>query len=51
MAREGAEAFHAALDTVPDEGPVVERIRLALRAHLASSRELDDLSVIVWHAQ
>src|SRR5579862_6188813 len=34
VAREGAEAFHAALDTVPDEGPVLERIRAALRAHL-----------------
>ena len=31
---EGAAAFHAALDTVPDEGPVVDRIRAALRAHL-----------------
>ena len=34
VAREGAAAFHAALDSVPDEGPVVERIRAALRAHL-----------------
>src|ERR1700746_899109 len=34
VAREGAEAFHAALDSVPDEGPVVERIRAALRAPL-----------------
>src|SRR5438128_757082 len=30
VAREGAAAFHAALDTVPDEGPVVERIRDAV---------------------
>ena len=30
----GAEAFHAALDAVPEEGPVVERIRAALRGHL-----------------
>ena len=29
VAREGSAAFHAALDTVPDEGPVVERIRAA----------------------
>ena len=34
VAREGAEAFHTALDTVPEDGPVVERIRKALRAHL-----------------
>jgi len=32
--REGAEAFHAALDAVPDGLSAVERIRLALRAHL-----------------
>src|SRR6476646_1197360 len=29
VAREGSDAFHAALDSVPDEGPVVERIRAA----------------------
>jgi TetR/AcrR family transcriptional regulator, cholesterol catabolism regulator len=34
VAREGAAAFHAGLDGVPEEGPVVERIRDALRAHL-----------------
>jgi len=32
--REGAAAFHAGLDAVPDGVPAVERIRLALRAHL-----------------
>ena len=32
--REGAEAFHAALDEIPDDVKVTERIRLALRAHL-----------------
>jgi TetR/AcrR family transcriptional regulator, cholesterol catabolism regulator len=32
--REGAEAFHAALDEVPDDLPAGDRIRLALRAHL-----------------
>jgi AcrR family transcriptional regulator len=32
--REGAEAFHRALDELPENVPVVERIRLALRAHL-----------------
>src|SRR6476469_1741999 len=35
VAWEGAEAFHAALDSVPAEAPAAERIRLALRAHLA----------------
>jgi AcrR family transcriptional regulator len=32
--REGAAAFHAALDAVPEDVPAIERIRLALRAHL-----------------
>lgn len=32
--REGAEAFHAALDEIPDDLKVTDRIRLALRAHL-----------------
>jgi TetR/AcrR family transcriptional regulator, cholesterol catabolism regulator len=32
--REGAEAFHAALDEIPEDRKVTERIRLALRAHL-----------------
>src|ERR1043166_9699632 len=35
VAWEGAEAFHAALDGVPAAAPPAERIRLALRAHLA----------------
>jgi AcrR family transcriptional regulator len=35
VAREGADAFHAALDAVPERAPAVEKIRLALRAHLA----------------
>ena len=32
--REGADAFHAGLDGVPDELRPTEKIRLALRAHL-----------------
>ncbi len=32
--REGAAAFHAALDAVPEDVPAIERIRLALRGHL-----------------
>jgi AcrR family transcriptional regulator len=34
VARDGAAAFHAALDTIPDDRPAPEKIRLALRAHL-----------------
>ena len=48
VAREGAEAFHAALDEVPEEGPVVERIRAALRGHLrVVSRQLDIATVFI----
>ncbi len=35
VTREGAAAFHAALDGVPDDAEPLERVRLALRAHLA----------------
>jgi AcrR family transcriptional regulator len=34
VARDGAAAFHAALDQVPEELRATEKIRLALRAHL-----------------
>jgi TetR/AcrR family transcriptional regulator, cholesterol catabolism regulator len=34
VAHDGAIAFHSALDTVPEELPAAEKIRLALRAHL-----------------
>src|ERR1700746_60815 len=48
VAREGSAAFHDALDSVPDEGPVVERIRAALRAHLrVVSEQLDVATVFV----
>jgi AcrR family transcriptional regulator len=46
VAREGAVAFHAALDAVPDEGPVVERIRAALRAHLRVVAEQLDVATV-----
>ncbi len=47
VAREGAAAFHGALDGVP-EGPAAERIRLALRAHLAVvGGQLDVATVFV----
>ena len=46
VAWEGAEAFHAALDGVPADAPATERIRLALRAHLAVvSGQLDIATV------
>jgi AcrR family transcriptional regulator len=35
VTREGAAAFHAALDGVPEDAEPLERVRLALRAHLA----------------
>jgi AcrR family transcriptional regulator len=46
VAREGGAAFHAALDAVPDEGPVVERIRAALRAHLRVVAEQLDVATV-----
>src|SRR6058998_2833156 len=48
VARDGAEAFHAALDGVPDTLRPVERIREALRAHLrVVSEQLDIATVFV----
>jgi TetR/AcrR family transcriptional regulator, cholesterol catabolism regulator len=46
VAREGAEAFEAALDAVPDDLPAVERIRLALRAHLRVVAEQLDVATV-----
>jgi AcrR family transcriptional regulator len=46
VAREGAEAFHVALDSVPDEGPIVDRIRAALRAHLRVVAEQLDIATV-----
>jgi TetR/AcrR family transcriptional regulator, cholesterol catabolism regulator len=46
--REGAEAFHAGLDAIPDELSVVEKIRLALRSHLrVVGDQLDVATVFV----
>src|SRR5512133_932503 len=45
VAWEGAESFHAGLDTVP-AGPATERIRLALRAHLAVVAEQLDVATV-----
>src|SRR5437870_8239568 len=48
LARDGAAAFHAALDGIDERLPVVERIRLALRAHLrVVSDQLDVATVFV----
>src|SRR5881227_2813380 len=46
VAREGAAAFHVALDEVADDGPVVERIRAALRAHLRVVAEQLDIATV-----
>src|SRR4051794_35860210 len=46
VAREGAAAFHEALDEVSDEGPVVERIRAALRGHLHVVSEQLDVATV-----
>ena len=45
---EGARAFHAGLDAIPDGLPVTEKIRLALRSHLrVVSAQLDVATVFV----
>ena len=46
VAREGAAAFHAALDAVPEEAPAVERIRAGLRAHLRVVAEQLDVATV-----
>jgi TetR/AcrR family transcriptional regulator, cholesterol catabolism regulator len=46
VAWDGAEAFHAALDGVPVAVPAAERIRLALRAHLAVVGEQLDIATV-----
>ena len=44
--REGADAFHAGLDGVPEDAPAPERIRLALRAHLRVVAEQLDVATV-----
>jgi AcrR family transcriptional regulator len=44
--REGAEAFHSALDAIPEDLKVTERIRLALRAHLRVVVEQLDVATV-----
>src|SRR5256884_5729171 len=51
VARDGAAAFHAALDAVPDGVPANERIRLALRAHprvVAEPLEIATVFIRAW---
>jgi TetR/AcrR family transcriptional regulator, cholesterol catabolism regulator len=44
--REGADAFHGALDAIPDELPATEKIRLALRGHLRVVAEQLDVATV-----
>src|SRR5919206_2898902 len=44
--REGARAFHAALDAIPEQLPATEKIRLALRAHLRVVAEQLDVATV-----
>ena len=46
VAREGADAFHAALDAIPDDLPPTDKIRLALRAHLRVVAEQLDIATV-----
>ena len=44
--REGAAAFHAGLDALPEDASAAERIRLALRAHLRLVSEQLDVATV-----
>jgi TetR/AcrR family transcriptional regulator, cholesterol catabolism regulator len=44
--RQGSEAFHAALDRIPEELRATEKIRLALRAHLRVVSEQLELATV-----
>ena len=46
VARDGAAAFHAALDGIDDALPATEKIRLALRAHLRVVGEQLDVATV-----
>jgi TetR/AcrR family transcriptional regulator, cholesterol catabolism regulator len=46
VARDGAAAFHSALDEIPDEVKALEKIRLALRAHLRVVAEQLDVATV-----
>jgi hypothetical protein len=44
--RDGARAFHGALDAIPEHLPPTEKIRLALRAHLALVAEQLEVATV-----
>jgi TetR/AcrR family transcriptional regulator, cholesterol catabolism regulator len=44
--REGAAAFHGALDAIPETLPATEKIRLALRGHLRVVAEQLDVATV-----
>src|SRR3954452_15299274 len=46
VARDGATAFHEALDGVAEDRPATEKIRLALRAHLRVVGEQLDIATV-----
>jgi TetR/AcrR family transcriptional regulator, cholesterol catabolism regulator len=46
VARDGAAAFHAALDAIPDDLKGTEKIRLALRAHLCVVADQLDIATV-----
>jgi AcrR family transcriptional regulator len=46
LARDGAVAFHAALDGIDERLPAIEKLRLALRAHLRVVGEQLDVATV-----
>jgi AcrR family transcriptional regulator len=46
IASEGAESFHAALQAIPETLPALEKLRLALRAHLRVVAEQLDVATV-----
>src|SRR5436853_6253442 len=44
--RDGAAAFHGALDAIPEQLAATEKIRLALRAHLRIVSEQLDVATV-----
>src|SRR5688572_19198439 len=44
--RDGAAAFHAGLDAIPERLPATEKIRLALRAHLRTVADQLDMATV-----
>jgi TetR/AcrR family transcriptional regulator, cholesterol catabolism regulator len=44
--REGARAFHAALDAVPERAPAIDRVRIALRGDLRLVSEQLDVATV-----